>query len=244
MVDTGQGLVGTNMFAYCENNPVNYGDPTGMARGPVSGATVVAYWNSRGYSWFLTDTYDHFKNSRGHVISVPIPKAAPVPKKTTNRGTGNGSSANQNSLPKLRDVTGEINKALKTEGVADFHRSLVAASSHSNKKAVQAALYMEFYSLVKDKAKWDIKRKESWNDTIGTAHPGKGIIVLYSGKMMTPEALGNYTYGYLGAMFGFSPQMVGLGSAYAAEFPLWGSEFQNERLDQMYVGMGYSAYFK
>ena len=31
MVDTGQGLIGTNMFAYCENNPVNYGDPTGNA---------------------------------------------------------------------------------------------------------------------------------------------------------------------------------------------------------------------
>ena len=29
-VSTGQGLLGTNMFAYCENNPVNRADPTGM----------------------------------------------------------------------------------------------------------------------------------------------------------------------------------------------------------------------
>ena len=28
-VSTGQGLIGNNMFAYCNNNPVMYVDPTG-----------------------------------------------------------------------------------------------------------------------------------------------------------------------------------------------------------------------
>ena len=28
-ISTGQGLLDTNMFAYCGNNPVNYSDPTG-----------------------------------------------------------------------------------------------------------------------------------------------------------------------------------------------------------------------
>ena len=31
LVSTGQGLLGNNMFAYCENNPVMYSDPTGEA---------------------------------------------------------------------------------------------------------------------------------------------------------------------------------------------------------------------
>ncbi len=32
MVDTGQGLIGTNMFAYCENTPVMYCNPTGKSK--------------------------------------------------------------------------------------------------------------------------------------------------------------------------------------------------------------------
>ena len=31
-MDTGTGVLGHNMFAYCENNPVNYSDPDGMCK--------------------------------------------------------------------------------------------------------------------------------------------------------------------------------------------------------------------
>jgi len=34
-VSTGQGLLGNNMFAYCNNNPVNYSDPSGKALTPT-----------------------------------------------------------------------------------------------------------------------------------------------------------------------------------------------------------------
>ena len=45
-VSTGQGLIGNNMFAYCNNNPVNASDPTGY----------IAVWDvldvvSAGASW-------------------------------------------------------------------------------------------------------------------------------------------------------------------------------------------------
>lgn len=29
-VDTGTGVLGTNMYAYCENDPINYSDPEGL----------------------------------------------------------------------------------------------------------------------------------------------------------------------------------------------------------------------
>ena len=38
---TGQGFVGTNMFAYCNNNPVIYADPTGAAADPRFNTTAI-----------------------------------------------------------------------------------------------------------------------------------------------------------------------------------------------------------
>ena len=35
LVSTGQGILGNNMFAYCNNNPVNFSDPSGNVCGPV-----------------------------------------------------------------------------------------------------------------------------------------------------------------------------------------------------------------
>ena len=32
LVSTGQGVLGNNMFSYCQNNPSNYSDPAGMCR--------------------------------------------------------------------------------------------------------------------------------------------------------------------------------------------------------------------
>ncbi len=35
LVSTGTGVLGHNMFAYCDNNPVNYSDPTGCCGNPT-----------------------------------------------------------------------------------------------------------------------------------------------------------------------------------------------------------------
>ena len=40
-VSTGQGILGNNMFAYCNNNPVMFTDPAGeMSKGTAIGATI------------------------------------------------------------------------------------------------------------------------------------------------------------------------------------------------------------
>ena len=76
---TGQGVLGNNMFAYCENNPVNYTDATGyLTDGQIhdevleeiakqSGYrykyrrqdTLIIYEVAWGFSWFgFCDLYD------------------------------------------------------------------------------------------------------------------------------------------------------------------------------------------
>lgn len=100
-------------------------------------------------------------------------------------------------------------------------------------------LLTEFYRWVNHNACWDIKRKGPWEATIKTPYPGKDKIVIYRGIYMTPENLGNYTYGYLGAAFGFSYDVLVTGSWYAAGLPGGGARLRNELDDQRYILEGY-----
>ena len=103
----------------------------------------------------------------------------------------------------------------------------------------EVGLYMTFYSWVKSRAVWDIKLQVPWETTIGTEFPGTGVLVSYEGMLMTPEALENYTYGYLGAAFGFPYQMLVTGSYVVAGFPNRGERRYNEVEDINYVMLGY-----
>ena len=56
--------------------------------------------------------------------------------------------------------------------------------------------------------------------TVDTPYPGSGTKVIYNGYVMTPEDIGNFTYGYLGRAFDFSETELIIGSWVAASFPL------------------------
>lgn len=60
---------------------------------------------------------------------------------------------------------------------------------------------------------------------------------------MTPESLGNFTYGYLGAAFGISYQTLIYGSIGAAGLPKSNVDVFNESGDWNYIAMGYLNYF-
>ncbi|HBL83305.1 MAG TPA: hypothetical protein DDZ99_00085, partial [Clostridiales bacterium] len=49
----------------------------------------------------------------------------------------------------------------------------------------------------------------------------------------------NYTYGYLGAAYGFSYDELLFGSFYAAGFPTQDQALTNEILDWQYINLGY-----
>ena len=61
LVSTGQGLLGNNMFAYCNNNPANCYDPSGMA----------TFWTSTGDVNPLLSGYYGFGGGGGGYRVIP-----------------------------------------------------------------------------------------------------------------------------------------------------------------------------
>ena len=100
--------------------------------------------------------------------------------------------------------------------------------------------FIVFYNLVDHNAKWDIKNRECWESVIDCRFPGDGVIVKYDDYYMTPENLGNYTYGVLGKSFGIPLSILYAGSYYAAHFPTCGEELSNELNDWKYITIGYN----
>lgn len=102
-----------------------------------------------------------------------------------------------------------------------------------------------FISKVYHRADWDIKREAPWNDTIGKGtYPGSGTKVYYFGALMTPEELGNYTYGFIGAALGAPLPELYAGSWVAAGLPVSGDELAGEFNDWPAIEKGFNAYFK
>ena len=146
-----------------------------------------------------------------------------------------------------RDVTDEILSVL-TKAARRARRMRTKANRYSisdtNRWETVADIYTEFLSLVDHGAPWDIKRQKVWESTIGTTHPGDGTEVIFAGNIMTPESLGNFTYGYLGYAYGIPLEILIGGSYYAAGFPLVrphgnNSGLSNEIIDWSYIKMGY-----
>ena len=61
----------------------------------------------------------------------------------------------------------------------------------------------------------------------------------FCGFAMTPEYLGNFTYGYLGHEYGIPYPILLAGSYYAAGFPTANTDLINEMNDWRYISMGY-----
>ena len=140
----------------------------------------------------------------------------------------------------FRDVTEEVDAALKDAMWGGFITNKICGDS--------ALLYYSklktFRSEVDHKAPWDIKRESSWVKTIGTPFPGKDILVLYHGVTLTPENLGNLTYGVIGRAYGIDLITLLVGSYVAAGFPTEGSALDNELfVDQPWIYTGYDVFF-
>jgi len=133
----------------------------------------------------------------------------------------------------MRDVTKEVNKPL---------RSSAADAWYIRRTESQITVYKTFVQWVNHGAPWDIKREKSWINTIKTKFPGAyNTEVIYTGRIMTPEFLGNYTYGYLGSAFRI-PHDVLIGGSVVAAAPKALKDIQNEIGDWTHVTKGFNDY--
>ena len=62
MVSTGQGVLGNNMFAYCNNNPVNFWDPTGeLTQGQIHDLVLEEIVKEKGGKAIILHSQYHAK---------------------------------------------------------------------------------------------------------------------------------------------------------------------------------------
>jgi len=137
-------------------------------------------------------------------------------------------------------VSLEVVNALDTAFVmARDSRDYVDQMNVFLKGGGEIGIYITFYAFVNHKAMWDIKTRSSWETTIGTPFPGRDTPIIFLNMIMTPESLGNFTYGALGAAYGIPYQILQAGSYYAADFPGGGIVLANELIDQKNLLLGY-----
>jgi len=147
-----------------------------------------------------------------------------------------GGTQKDSDRPK-RDVTLEI--AIPLNKAVDRAKNMSLLDDLTNVVFASAIVLPEFYNLVNHDMPWDIKWEEIWTEIIGTEYPGYKKEVIFCDIIMTPENIGNFTYGYLGYAYGIPyPMLIG-GSYYAANFPTEGEELINEVTDWIYISLGY-----
>ena len=99
--------------------------------------------------------------------------------------------------------------------------------------------YVQFYTNVNHGGIWDVKVRESWNNTISTIHYfSQGFKFVYNDIIMNSENLGNYLYGCTGHATGFTLNILYKGSGYAAST---GNTIDNQD-DLDFIKRGYDYY--
>ena len=112
--DTGTGVVGTNMFAYCNNNPVMFVDPEGNTVAPHA-SFGLQY--DLGGGWYAR--FDSVPNApKGKEFHVHVWNKKGDSYSQNNDGSPHDKSSNNGNPPKsvqkkLKDKTGYVWKSMK-----------------------------------------------------------------------------------------------------------------------------------
>lgn len=112
-------------------------------------------------------------------------------------------------IPSLEEYIEETNKSLSEVGQLTYDHITAY-------QAVVARELMWFKSMVEPYAEWDIKVKDNWEAIFGkSSFYGNQFRFVYEGTVITPEIMGNITYGYWGKALGASDELLYFGGGVA-----------------------------
>ena len=209
-LNNNQSLFGGNLFAYCYNNPVNMVDFDGNT--PYPGYYILS--GSRGDN--VTSVQQSLINAGFSCgpcgVDGKFGKDTKAAVKAFQRSQGIG----------VDGIVGPITWgrlfSTSSSGPMDVTAAFLKALLRDAYMYSGSRYDIRFFiSKVNHGARWDIKMKKSWEGTLGLPWPGSyNSIVIFAGKPVTPEILGNMAYGFLGTALGFSPNVLLWGGDYAA----------------------------
>jgi len=111
-ISTGTGLIGYNMYAYCNNNPVMYIDPTGDISKEQVGAIVGMFFGPLPQILvyvFMPDEEEHYARNENNTIAIPktrdeVPGDWKASNGEGNREVGPKANAHQFTSPDHSNV--------------------------------------------------------------------------------------------------------------------------------------------
>ena len=99
--------------------------------------------------------------------------------------------------------------------------------------------FIWFIEKVKNEGEWNIKRNATvWSDTLGISERSYYYPLMFYGRNVVVDDVGNITYGYLGAAAGFAEWMLDAGSGGYHILNHGVMEWDNELADQEKVQLG------
>jgi len=218
---------GLNWYVYASNNPVNFWDPSGQK---------VTIWDQQNCTSAEVAQIQQATDSWNASYLIYIGAVANGDTATAEKAQASMDAASAQaaaarkphiqSYETLGDdgiVTVKLPAADRAKGVTVYTASdgsqFMDVSSPVNFALIMAKSEFESHQLdfhwfadqVKAEGPWDIKLPDKWRNTIGTTFPGAGHVVRLNGTFVTPEDIGNQTYGYLGSAAGFPEDVLLMG---------------------------------